>query len=156
MMSTDKITHVFSPGCLEFAGLIRNQRLARQKVDGPLRNPIRKLCQWMWGNLLSLQVKQGYISLFPIRWLGTRGKFLREDIPYFPVSFSDVFVQSLNHIWHFAIPWIAEFQASLSFTRVCSNSCPLSQWCRPTISSPVAPFSSWLQSLPASSSFKKN
>ena len=37
---------------------------------------------------------------------------------------------------------------------VCSNSCPLSQWCRPTISSSVAPhFSSWLQSFPASGSF---
>ena len=38
--------------------------------------------------------------------------------------------------------------------RVCSNSCPLSQWCHPTISSPVIPFSSCLQSFPASGSFK--
>ena len=30
---------------------------------------------------------------------------------------------------------------------VCSNSCPLSQWCHPTISSSVVPFSSHLQSL---------
>ena len=30
--------------------------------------------------------------------------------------------------------------------RVCSNSCPLSQWCHPTISSSVAPFSSCPQS----------
>ena len=29
---------------------------------------------------------------------------------------------------------------------ICSNSCPLSQWCRPTISSSVAPFSSCPQS----------
>ena len=36
---------------------------------------------------------------------------------------------------------------------VCSNSCPLSQWCHPTISSSVAPFSSCLQSFPASGSF---
>ena len=35
----------------------------------------------------------------------------------------------------------------------CSNSCPLSQWCHPTISSPDIPFSSLLQSLPASGSF---
>ena len=34
-----------------------------------------------------------------------------------------------------------------------SNSCPLSWWCHPTISSPVVPFSSCLQSLPASGSF---
>ena len=37
--------------------------------------------------------------------------------------------------------------------RVYSNSCPLSLWCHPTISSFVAPFSSHLQSFPASESF---
>ena len=36
---------------------------------------------------------------------------------------------------------------------VYSNSCPLSQWCHPTISSSVVPFSSHLQSFPASGSF---
>ena len=36
---------------------------------------------------------------------------------------------------------------------VYSNSCPLSWWCHPTISSSVIPFSSCLQSLPASGSF---
>ena len=34
------------------------------------------------------------------------------------------------------------------------NSCPLSQWCHPTISSSVIPFSSRLQSFPASGSFQ--
>jgi len=34
----------------------------------------------------------------------------------------------------------------------CSNSCPLSQWCHPTISSSITPFSSCLQSFPASES----
>ena len=37
--------------------------------------------------------------------------------------------------------------------RACSNSCPLSQWCNLTISSSVVPFSSHLQSFPASGSF---
>ena len=37
---------------------------------------------------------------------------------------------------------------------VYSNSCPLSQWCHPTISSSVIPFSSRLQSFPASGSFQ--
>ena len=32
---------------------------------------------------------------------------------------------------------------------VCSNSCPLSQWCNSTISFSVVPFSSCLQSIPA-------
>ena len=40
-----------------------------------------------------------------------------------------------------AIPW------------ACSNSCPLSQWCHQTILSSVIPFSSHLQSFPASGSF---
>ena len=35
----------------------------------------------------------------------------------------------------------------------CSNSCPLSQWCHPTISSSVIPFSSSLQSFSATGSF---
>ena len=38
--------------------------------------------------------------------------------------------------------------------RVYSNSCPLSRWCHPTIWSFVVPFSSHLQSFPASGSFQ--
>ena len=37
--------------------------------------------------------------------------------------------------------------------RACSNWCSFSQWCHPTISSSVVPFSSCLQSFPASGSF---
>ena len=37
--------------------------------------------------------------------------------------------------------------------RTYSNSCPSSRWCHPTISSSVIPFSSRLQSFPASGSF---
>ena len=36
----------------------------------------------------------------------------------------------------------------------CSNSCPLSRWCHPTISSSVIPFSSYLQSFQPSGSFQ--
>ena len=39
------------------------------------------------------------------------------------------------------------------YAGVCSNSCPLSRWCRPTISSSVIPFSSCLQPFRASESF---
>ena len=38
--------------------------------------------------------------------------------------------------------------------RACSNSCLLSQWCHPNISSSVIPLSSCLQSFPASGSFQ--
>ena len=39
---------------------------------------------------------------------------------------------------------------------VCSDSCSLSQWCHPAMSSSVIPFSSYLQSSPASGSFLMN
>ena len=38
----------------------------------------------------------------------------------------------------------------------CSNSCPSSHWCHPTISSPVIPFSSCLQYFPPTGSFQMN
>ena len=67
-------------------------------------------------------------------------------------------VQSLSHVQLFATPWTAARQASLSITTpgVYSNSCPLSRWCHPTISSSVVPFSSCHQSFPASGSFPRS
>ena len=69
------------------------------------------------------------------------------------VQFSSI--QLLSCVRLFVTPWIAAHQVSLSITntRVHSNSCPLSRWCHPAISSSVIPFSSCLQSLPASESF---
>jgi len=61
-------------------------------------------------------------------------------------------VQSLSRVQLFPTPWIAARQASL-FPGVHPNSCPLSWWCHPAISSSVIPFSSCPQSLPASESF---
>ena len=58
-------------------------------------------------------------------------------------------VQSLSRVRLFVTPWTVASQASLSIP----NSCPLSRWCHPTISSSVVPFSSRLQSFPASESF---
>ena len=65
-----------------------------------------------------------------------------------------VVVQLLSSAWLFSTPWTAACKAFLSFTlRVCSTSCPLSQWCDATISSYVAPFFSCSQSFLASGSF---
>ena len=47
----------------------------------------------------------------------------------------------------------ARFPCLSPTPRAYSNSCPLSQWCHPTTSSSVVPFSSHLQSFPASGSF---
>ena len=64
-------------------------------------------------------------------------------------------VQLFSHVRLFATPWTAARQASLSITNSwsCSNSCASSWWCHPTIPSSVIPFSSCLQSSPASGSF---
>ena len=69
-------------------------------------------------------------------------------------------------MWLFATPWTATPCNSLRphglqydrlpctspTPRVCPNLCLLSQWCHPTISSSVVPFSFCLQSCPASGS----
>ena len=62
------------------------------------------------------------------------------------VQFSSV-AQSCLTLWphglqHTRLPWAY------------SNSCPLSRWCHPTISSSVVPFSSCPQSFPALGSFQ--
>ena len=60
-------------------------------------------------------------------------------------------VQSDN-LWRYGLQLPGLHCASLS-PGLCSNLCPLSQWCHPAISSAVVPFSSGLQSFPASGSF---
>ena len=65
---------------------------------------------------------------------------------------------SLSVMSYSATPWTAAHQASHPAWTLggCSNSCPSSQWCHPTISSSVIPFSCCLQSFPASGSFPKS
>ena len=74
------------------------------------------------------------------------------------ISFLVVVVKSLSHVRLFAIHGLqcSRLPCPSLFTRVCSNSCPLSQSCHPTISFSVAPFSSCPQSFPASGSFPMN
>ena len=93
-------------------------------------NPVQKIFSWLFPNTtvesLSMQASLQFSS-----------------------------VQSLSHVQLFVTPWITAHQVSLSITNSWSlpNSCPLSQWCHPTISSSVVPFSSCPQSFPASGSF---
>ena len=63
--------------------------------------------------------------------------------------------QLLSRVQLFATPWSRAGQASLPSLSpgVWSDSCPLSRWSHPTISSSVATFSSCPQSFPASGSF---
>ena len=69
-----------------------------------------------------------------------------------------VVFQSLSHVWLYGLHGPHGLQhAKLSCPslspRVCSKSCPLSQWCHSTISFSVTPFSSCPQSLLASEYF---
>ena len=85
-------------------------------------------------------------------WTPQRDYFSTEIAEFYTLAFCCSVAKSCLT---FCDPWTATHQASLSFTtpRVCSNSCPLSQWCHPTIASSVISFSSCLQSFPASGSF---
>ena len=72
-------------------------------------------------------------------------------------------VQFLSRVRLFVTPWTAKERKGPQgdprplcpspTPRVHANSCPLSRWCYPAISSSVVPFSSCPQSLPASGSF---
>ena len=70
------------------------------------------------------------------------------------VQFSSV--QLLSHVRLFATPWLQHTRLPCpSPTPVAySDSYPLHQWCHPTISSSVIPFSSHLQSFSAWGSFQ--
>ena len=67
----------------------------------------------------------------------------------------DLVVQSLSRVWLFVTLWTAACQDSLSITNFWSllKLMSICRRCHPTISSSVIPFSSCLQSFPASGSF---
>ena len=71
-----------------------------------------------------------------------------------PIGYWLSSVQSLvsNSLWPHGLQHPG-LSCSSPTPRVYSNSCPSSRWCHPTISSSVLPFSSCLQSFPASGSF---
>ena len=78
------------------------------------------------------------------------------DVDWLVSKYLEIFfvVQSLSHVQLFVTPGMhARLSCQLPSPVACSNSCPLSRWCHPTISSCVIPFSSCLQSFPASGSF---
>ena len=75
---------------------------------------------------------------------------------FLSVQFSSVTLLCLRCLWCLCDPHglqHARIPCLSPSPRACSNSCPSSQWCHPTISSSVVPFSSCLLSFPASGSF---
>ena len=69
--------------------------------------------------------------------------------------FFSVVIQSLGRVWLSVTYGLqhARRPCPSPSSGACTNSCPLSQWCHPTILSPVIPFSFCLQSFLASGSF---
>ena len=96
------------------------------------------------------------IMLFNILRLYFGTYILTLCVRKFVPSFSSV--QSLSHVQLFATPSTTACQASCPSPtpEACSNFCPSSRWCHPTISSSVVPFSSRLQSFPASGCFPRS
>ena len=85
---------------------------------------------------------------------GTKHKITRKCILYYIIIISVQFSHSVvsdslrpQGLQHTRLPCLSPAP------RACSNSCPLSRWCHPIISSSVIHFSSCFQSFPASRSF---
>ena len=74
---------------------------------------------------------------------------------FFSVLSKGSSVQSLSHVQLCDTHGLqhARLPCPSPTPKACLNSCPSSRWCHPTISSSVVPFSSHLQSFPASGSF---
>ena len=103
-------------------------------------------------------------------WL-KKSKCKRNTDKYFRIKHKMPLVIWQILYWIYRLPWVSLVHSVMSdslrlhglqHTRLpcpsptpgdCSNSCLLSRWCHPTISSSVVPFSSCLQSFPASGFF---
>ena len=84
-----------------------------------------------------------------IKCMNTMNKISPGFVNSFQFSLSVVF----NSLWPHELQHSRPPCPSLT-ARVHPNSCPLSRWCHPTISSSVVPFFSHLQSFPESASFQ--
>ena len=109
------------------------------------------VCTEVSFNRIMLHLYHVRVSLFPR--LGHPWVYFSftSELSHRSVQFScSVVSNSLRHhgLQHARLP------CPLLTPRACSNSCPSSQWCHPTISSSVVPFSSCPQSFPASGSFQ--
>ena len=98
----------------------------------------------LWGGLASWLSDSYFLTCHPMM-----------DRAWSYLSSSLVVVQSLSHVQLFVTHALQHDQLPCPSPSpgVYSNSCPLSQWCHPTVSSSVTPFSSCPQSFPASGYF---
>ena len=105
------------------------------------------------------------LVMLHLRWLFLWFIFLLLETAYWPRIFINILWRKVTAKYDLPLVVVSDFlwphglqharlpSPSLSLA-VRANSCPLSQWCHPTISSSVVPFSSRLQFFPASGSFQ--
>ena len=107
-------------------------------------------CYWIFHNQFN---SSHLISILVcgIKWHQTVSQFLSSNLENNRclLLFSHSVVS--DFLWPHGLQH-TRFPGASPSPRACSNSCPLSWWCHPTISSSVVPFSSCLQSFPASGS----
>ena len=142
----------FADFSIELFGFLTLSYMSSLYILDPLSDII--LWKAVWTFLKKLKIELPYDPAIPLLSICTkRMKTLIWKYIYTPMFIS--IVQPLSHVWLFVTTWTAAHQVSLSITNSqrCSNSCPSSRWCHPTISFSVIPFSSHGQSFPASGSF---
>ena len=102
---------------------------------------------WMWDVWKSLS----HVWLFATPWTVVHG-ILKARVPKWISSVQFSCSATSDSLWAHGLRH-ARLSCPWPTPRAYSNLCPLSWWCHPTISSSVVPFSSRLQSFPASGSF---
>ena len=109
---------------------------------------------------LNLSTGNWSVSVFYFFWYNLGRLYISDDLsvstslsPLLMYQFSSVHSVMSNSLWPHGLQHSRPPCPSPT-PRVYSNSCPLSQWCHPTISSSVVPLSSHLQSFPGSGSFQ--
>ena len=127
-------------------------------------------CQWrcklietlrrtVWRFRINLGIKPTYNPAIPILGTYTEKTTIAKEtctpifISTFSQSVSSVtqWYPTISHHMDCSTPCFPVYQSPT--LGAFSNSCPLSLWCHPIISYSAIPFSSWLQSFPASGSF---
>ena len=105
----------------------------------------------VWGSLEVIWSNEGISSVTTPRSCFYLNTFRDKELNTISVQFSHSVVSDSS--WPHGLEHVRP-SCPLPTPRVYSNSCPLSQWCHPTISFSVVPFSSCLQSFPKSASFQ--
>ena len=101
------------------------------------------------------EITEVSLSLKEIQMSFSEVKLLIKVLHLVAVQFSSVQSIMSNSLWPHGVQE-ARLSCPSPTPTVCSDLCPSSWWCHPTISSSVIPFSSCLQSFPASRSFSRS